>query len=86
MTEGRSVFNEPEALFYRGTKVLSQELIYLTKLLNETNNLTLDYNPILEQASRESLITKSPIIFVFLGLVLGLFFSFITIFIKKILK
>ena len=33
---------------------------YLNKLLNETKNLTLDYNPILEQASSRSLITKSP--------------------------
>ena len=60
MVEGRSVVNEPDALFYKGTKVLTQQITYLNKLLNETKNLTLDYNPILEQASSRSLITKSP--------------------------
>jgi hypothetical protein len=51
IVEGRSVINEPNALFYKGTKVLTQQITYLNKLLNETKNLTLDYNPILEQAS-----------------------------------
>jgi hypothetical protein len=37
---------------------------YLTKLISETKDLTLDYNPILEQALRVHLITKSPKIYV----------------------
>jgi LPS O-antigen subunit length determinant protein (WzzB/FepE family) len=85
MVEGRGVINEPEALFYKGTKVLLQEIVFLNNLLNETENLTLDYNRILEKTSSE-LITKSTSIFVSMGLVLGLFFSFIIIFVKKILK
>lgn len=56
LQEGRSVVNEPDELFYKGTKVLSQQLIYLNKLLNENKNLRLDYDPILEQASGGSLI------------------------------
>jgi hypothetical protein len=79
------VVNEPNALFYKGTKVLTQKIIYLNKLLNETKNLTLDYNPFLEQASSGSLITKSPIIFAAIALLLGLFFSLMMIFIRSMM-
>jgi LPS O-antigen subunit length determinant protein (WzzB/FepE family) len=82
---GRSVVNEPDALFYKGTKVLTQQITYLNKLLNETKNLTLDYNPILEKASTESLITKSPIIYAAITLLLGLFFSLMIVFIRSIM-
>ena len=86
MIEGRGVINEPEALFYKGTKVLSQKLIFLNNLLNETQNLKLDYNPILESTLSAPVIKQSPKIFLFIGLALGLFFSFIIIFVKKLLK
>jgi LPS O-antigen subunit length determinant protein (WzzB/FepE family) len=79
-----SVGNEPNALFYKGTKVLTQQITYLNKLLNETKNLTLDYNPILEQASSGSLITKSPINYAATALSLGLFFSLMIVFIRSI--
>jgi hypothetical protein len=82
MGVGASVVN-PDALFYKGTKVLTQQITYLNKLLNETKNLTLDYNPILEQASNGSLITNSPIIYASVALLLGLFFSLITVFIRS---
>lgn len=48
MVKDRSVVNEPEALFYKGTKILSQQSIYLNRLLNQTKNLTSDFNPIME--------------------------------------
>jgi capsular polysaccharide biosynthesis protein len=86
IVEGRSVVNEPNALFYKGTKVLTQKITYLNKLLNETKNLTLDYNPILEQALSPALITKSPIIYAAITLLLGLFFSFLFIFFRNLLK
>jgi hypothetical protein len=86
MIEGRGVINEPEALFYKGAKVLSQELIFLNDLLDETQNLKLDYSPIIERTLSKPLITQSPKIFVFIGLVLGFFFSFIIIFLKKYLN
>jgi LPS O-antigen subunit length determinant protein (WzzB/FepE family) len=85
MLEGQTVVNEPRALFYKGTKVLSQQISYLNRLLNEAKNLTLDYNPILEQPISGTIISKSPTTFLFLGFLLGLFFSFITIFVKKLL-
>jgi LPS O-antigen subunit length determinant protein (WzzB/FepE family) len=85
--EGRGVVNEPDALFYKGTKVLTQQIIYLNNLLNETKNLTLEHNPILEQASSGSLITpKSPIIYVATALLGGLFFSIMIIFIRSIMR
>lgn len=86
MAEGRGVINEPEALFYKGTKVLSQQLLFFNDLLDETQNIKLDYNPILEITLSKLLITQPHKILVFFGLVLGLFFSFIIIFVKKILK
>lgn len=86
MIEGRGLINEPEALFYKGTKVLSQQLIFLNNLLDETQNLKLDYNPILESTSSAPFIKQSPKIFLFIGLALGLFFSFIIILVKKLLK
>jgi len=85
MVEGRSVINEHEALFYKGTKVLSQRLNYLNKLLNETKNLTLDYDPILQSASSASLVVMSPKIYGTISFFLGLFFSLILVFIRRIL-
>jgi LPS O-antigen subunit length determinant protein (WzzB/FepE family) len=86
MGVGAIVVNEPDALFYKGSKVLTQQITYLNKLLNETKNLTLDYNPILEQATSGLLITKSPIIYVAIALLLGLFFSFLFILFRNLLK
>ena len=83
---GVGAVNEPDALFYKGSKVLTQQITYLNKLLNETKNLTLDYNPILEQASSGSLITKSPIIYAVIALLLGFFFSFLFILFRNFLK
>ena len=58
---------------------------YLNKLLNETKNLTLDYNPILEQASSGSLIAKSLIIYATIALLFGSFFSLMIIFTRPIM-
>ena len=86
MVDGRSVVNEPQALFYKGSKILATQIIYLNELLNKTNNLTLDYNPILEKASSGSLISKSPKIYAVIALFLGLFFSLMIIVIRSILR
>jgi LPS O-antigen subunit length determinant protein (WzzB/FepE family) len=83
MVEGRSVLNEPEALFYKGTKVLSKQILYLTQLLDDSKNLTLDYNPILEQSKNSILVTKPANFFMAIAFVLGLFLSFVAVFIKS---
>jgi LPS O-antigen subunit length determinant protein (WzzB/FepE family) len=77
--------NEPDALFYKGSKVLTQQITYLNMLLNETKNLTLDYNPILEQASSGSLITMPPKTHVVIFFLLGLFFSVMLVFLRPTL-
>jgi capsular polysaccharide biosynthesis protein len=77
---------EPDRIFYKGTKVISEDILYLNNLLNKTRNLTLDYNPILEQASDAVLISKSPEIFAFIAFFFGLFLSSIIILIRNIKK
>jgi LPS O-antigen subunit length determinant protein (WzzB/FepE family) len=64
-----------DGLYYKGTKVITQQIIYLNKLLNEVENLTLDYDLILEQASSETLIIKSPTTYALITFLFGLFFS-----------
>ena len=86
MADGRSVVNEPQALFYKGSKILATQIIYLNELLNKTNNLTLDYNPILEKASSGSLISISPKIYAATALFSGLFFSLMIVFISSALR
>lgn len=80
------VTNEKSELFYQGTKVLSQKIIYLTELLNKTKNLTFNYSPILEQASKELLISKYPEIYIVIALLIGFFLSLVTIYFKQYLK
>jgi hypothetical protein len=78
--------NEKNLLFYQGTTVLSEKIIYLTELLNKTKNLTFNYSPILEQASMEVVISKYPEIYIVIALLLGFFLSLVTIYFKQNLK
>ncbi len=79
------VVTEPEALFYKGSKVLSENLNYLNKRLIKLENDQFNYNTILQKA----LTLKNPkslnLYFVF-GLILGLFLSLAIIYLKNILK
>jgi LPS O-antigen subunit length determinant protein (WzzB/FepE family) len=77
--------NESDLLYYRGTKVLSQQILYLTNLLNESKNLMLDYNLILEQVSSKTLITKSPKTYAFYAFLLGIILSMFIIFLRRVL-
>jgi hypothetical protein len=81
---GNVVVNEPASLFYKGSKVLSKQKLNLDKLLKETENLNLKYNPIREKVSYPILITKQPFVFMAISFILGLFFSFVVIFIKSV--
>ena len=80
--EGNSVVNEPQALFYKGSKVLYLQKSYLEALLKEIDDYTFNYNPILEKASNPMLVTKSASVFMAITFALGLFFSIIIIFIR----
>ena len=79
------VVNEPEALFYKGTKVISENLNYLNKRLIKLENDQFNYNII----SQKALTLKNPInlpLYFALGLILGSFLSLIIIYLKNILK
>jgi LPS O-antigen subunit length determinant protein (WzzB/FepE family) len=80
------VVNEPEALFYKGTKVLSQNIIYLKRLLQKLENDQLNYNPILDKASLPVLQNTSVSLFFVSGLILGFLISLVIIFLRNILK
>jgi LPS O-antigen subunit length determinant protein (WzzB/FepE family) len=69
------------ALFYHGTKILSQMIIILNELKNDANNLTLN-NLFLEKASFTEQTSKSTLVFVVFGFMLGLLISLIIIFIR----
>lgn len=90
MNEGNTNYNSNESapLFYKGTKVLSQKLFYLNQLLNQTKDLTLAYDPILEKASVPSLISTSnpSLTFAAIGFLLGVFLSLIIILISFVKK
>jgi hypothetical protein len=73
---------ETKKLFYDGTKILSQRLIYLNELKNDASNLKLNYNPFVEKASAPHLVSKSTLVFVVAGFIVGLFISLIIIFIR----
>jgi LPS O-antigen subunit length determinant protein (WzzB/FepE family) len=79
------VVNEPEALFYKGTKVISENLNYLNKRLIKLENDQFNYNII----SQKALTLNNPInlpLYFALGLILGSFLSLIIIYLKNILK
>jgi LPS O-antigen subunit length determinant protein (WzzB/FepE family) len=86
IVEGYSSIGEPNALFYKGSKVLSLQLIYLEKLLEETKKLNLEYNPILEKASNSIIKSRSIVIFISLAFFIGLFLSLFFIFLRPLLS
>ena len=84
-TNLQQVIIEPEGLFYKGTKVISENLDSLNKRLVKLENDQFNYNIILQKA----LTLKNPInlpLYFALGLILGSFLSLIIIYLKNILK
>lgn len=85
--EAERIFNpkfKPDqsiALFYHGTKILSQMIIILNELKNDANNLTLN-NLFIKEASFTEQTSKSTLVFAVFGFILGLFISLIIIFIR----
>jgi LPS O-antigen subunit length determinant protein (WzzB/FepE family) len=80
------VVNEPEALFYKGTKVLAQNIIYFKRLLQKLENDQFNYNPILDKASLPVLQNTSVNLFFVSGLFLGFLLSLVIIFLRNTLK
>jgi LPS O-antigen subunit length determinant protein (WzzB/FepE family) len=80
------VVNEPEALFYKGTKVLRQNIIFLKRLLQKLENDQFNYNPILDKALLSVLQNTSPLLFLGFGLILGFLLSLVIVFLRNTLK
>lgn len=88
LDQSKFTVTSPYELFYRGTKVLTLQILYLEQLLDQSKNLTLNYDPILLESSKPELTLTSPTKFVTISiaLILGLFISIITVFIRIILS
>ena len=86
MQQGTSqVVNEPMDLFYKGSKLLSQDIIHLKRLLINLQNEQFDFEIVLDKSltsDEETLNFKYFII----GIMLGLFLSLGIISFKSILN
>lgn len=79
-------FDKSNELFLRGSKVLTKQKLYLEKLLNETKNFTVNYNPIIDNPLDTIQISKSISFYLFIAFLIGFSFSLFAIFIKGIIK
>ena len=82
-SQGYQVVNEPDLLFYRGTKVLAQQKKNLEEFLLEMDSKNFDYNPILEKASNAKNIKNSSIVYTLIGFFTGIILSVMAIILKK---
>lgn len=76
------IINEPDVLFYRGTKVLEEQIDQHKKILLLLTNVKLDYNPVLDKALFES--SSSPALYIYMlsGFVLGVILFFFVIYFR----
>jgi LPS O-antigen subunit length determinant protein (WzzB/FepE family) len=86
MTNSNQVINEPQDLFYKGSKIISQEIIYLKKLLIKLENEQFNFEIILDKSSNYSDNTTPNFSHFVIGLIIGLFLSLVIIFFKSIFK
>ena len=85
-TSQSQVVFEPEALFYKGTKVLGENIISLNKKLIKLENDQFVFNIISQKPITFPNNPKNLPLYFALGLMLGLFLSLVIIFFKVILK
>ena len=78
--------NEPEDLFYKGSKLLSLEINYLKRLLIKLENEQFNFEIILDKASPPLLQNASVSLFFVSGLILGFLLSLAIIFLRNVLK
>jgi LPS O-antigen subunit length determinant protein (WzzB/FepE family) len=76
------IINEPDVLFYRGAKVLEEQIDQHKKILLLLTNVKLDYNPVLDKALFES--SSSPTLYIYMlcGFVFGVFLFFFVIYFR----
>jgi LPS O-antigen subunit length determinant protein (WzzB/FepE family) len=80
------VINEPEDLFYKGSKILSQEIIFLKRLLIKLENDQFNFDFISEKPLNSLIKEISNLGYFTIGLMLGLFLSLVIIYFKLILR
>ena len=86
MVEGNTVVNEPEALFYRGSKVLERQLIHLKNLKSEIKEFSIDYNLILDKASPIAQISTPARNFIIPSFFVGMILSFFILLVRNSYK
>jgi len=80
------VVTEPEALFYKGTKVLTSNINHIAQRLTKLENDQFDYDFILQKSITAPYKPIVSNLYFALGLMLGLFLSLGVIFFKSILN
>jgi LPS O-antigen subunit length determinant protein (WzzB/FepE family) len=77
---------DPDILFYKGSKILSQDITFLKRLLIKLENEQFDYEVVLEKTANSPVKEISYFVFFGIGLILGLFLSLGIVFLKGIFK
>ena len=80
------VVNEPTDFFYKGSKVLSQEIDYLKNLLIKLENEQFNFEIIVDKPLNSPVKKMPDLAYFAIGLMLGLFLSLGIVFFKSILK
>jgi LPS O-antigen subunit length determinant protein (WzzB/FepE family) len=86
MKQSNQVVIEPEDLFYKGSKILSQEIIYLKRLLIELENEQFNYEIVSDKPLNFPVDKMSNLKYFLIGIMFGLFLSLVVIFFRVFLK
>ena len=78
------VVNEPTDLFYKGSKILSHEIIYLKRLLIKLENDQFHYEFLIDKPLSFPFKERPNLTYFAIGLMLGLFLSLGIIFFKRV--
>ena len=79
----QQLVNETEATFYKGSKVLEQNLVQLKKLLQKLEIDQFNHDLIIDKASPPSDYTKTNILTIFISFIFGFLISLIVVFLKS---
>jgi LPS O-antigen subunit length determinant protein (WzzB/FepE family) len=86
MNQTNQVVHEPEDLFYKGSKILSQEISYLKKLLIKLENDQFNFEAVIDKPLNSPVKKVHNLTYFAIGLMLGLFLSVGIIFFRDIFK
>jgi capsular polysaccharide biosynthesis protein len=86
MNQTTLVVNEPNELFYKGSRILSQEIIHLKKLLIKLENDQFNFEIVSDKLLNSSVKKTPDLIYFVIGIMLGLFLSLGIIFLKGIIR